>query len=721
MQKTQEPDLSAFYAARDYASVWALMKSTCSESLGVDFTDVTLLFPAGDSSGAIAVCNGQTLGSATSFALLREREAFQTASAQGTGCRLVDLQLADLLEVDASSFREKASGLGHRVLGIFREDEKFVAGALFQLAASSPSPEPAALDGLMPVLSALGSVAGRITDFEILRQRNEALLQTEQACQPLFQAETRVALLGRVAEILDRQFGFSRIVIDLFQESSRTLRCELHSGFEDSFQTPDPIRVDPPGSYYAKLFENGQVVYLRRTEDIAEELTLLLGSAKIERGLLAPLQVGAEPQGLIYADHPRNEVAFVYPEVFDSFVRTCSSAFENLKRLLYAETRAETDPLTGVYNRYYLDRVLEMEVPRVRRYKSPISLLMLDLCDFKQVNDTYGHVFGDYILKETANLIRTNVRRPDIVVRYGGDEFVVLMVNTDQKHAKLVQNRIEQAILERNRLQDDEKMMIDISIGLRSADEHTIEDLLEDADRSMYGHKAERKRGQMVHALLGIGRQNADVIDKVVSSLLTNLDKREPFNQAHRCRVAHLALLLAKELSLDRPQIDWIVLAAVLHDVGKASLPSEILQRPGPLTDAEYRAVQGHPEIGEEFLQGLGHLDQVCLLIRHHHERFDGKTTGEFPGYPVGMAGEAIPLGARILKLADSFDAIISDRPYRVARSIDEGLEIVKRESGASFDPDLVKILLANRAEIERLGNKRFLAHLYENIGGNGK
>jgi HD-GYP domain-containing protein (c-di-GMP phosphodiesterase class II) len=259
-------------------------------------------------------------------------------------------------------------------------------------------------------------------------------------------------------------------------------------------------------------------------------------------------------------------------------------------------------------------------------------------------------------------------------------------------------------------------MMIDISIGLCSADARSIPTLLEEADRRMYLHKTDRRKRQVVETLLGLPTARPEVIDSVVSSLLASLYKKEPYGAEHARRVAFLTLVLSGDLSLSVSQIHSLLLAALLHDAGKASLPTELLQRPGPLTEAEKKAVHGHPAMAAEFFQGIPHLEESRALIRHHHERYDGQVTGEFPGYPAGMRGEAIPLGARILKLADSVDAMLQGRPYRPALPLAEVLEILRRESGASFDPRLVKILLHSERWGDEIGSSEALARLYETV-----
>lgn len=699
--------------ARDLSELEPSVRAGLKRALDCVPSQLTLVFQLPDTPLYVALCNRHTLGSDRHLVLSRAVVPLEERLTQETGVTEALSSLGTWVDMTlpcTADWRETEPGPS--ILAYARPENCPMTilwlGLGTKLGISENQKASLAL-----VATAASRAASHFLQHEILRCRHSLLRAASEAALGPLGAGDRPELLNGLAEVLDRQFGFNRIFIALLHAPSGALRCELHSGFEEGFE-PRPISLHDSQDPLIRALELGKPIFIEQTNGAQPAVAALLGEDSRERGVLAPMRLGPRTVGLIYADRPRAQEVFVFKEAFSAFLRLASVAVDHLEQRLNAENRAETDPLTGARNRHFLDRVLEIEIPRVRRYKSPISLLMIDLCDFKRTNDTYGHVFGDHILRETAKLIQSNVRQPDVVVRYGGDEFVVLMANTNYEQACLVQDRIEKAFIERNRTQDDPKMMIDISIGLRSADEKTIETLLEDADQAMYENKEARRRGQIVETMLGVGPPRPDAVDKVISSLLSNLGNREPQYRAHSLRVAHLCLILAREFDFDPTDINALLLGALLHDVGKASLPSEVLQRPGPLSDAEYQAVQGHAVVGEEFLGGIAHLECARPLIRHHHERFDGKITGEFPGYPHGLSGEAIPLGARILKLADSLDAITSDRPYRAARPLAEALEIIRSESGASFDPKVVKALLRAENSLADVGSESALRALYE-------
>jgi HD-GYP domain-containing protein (c-di-GMP phosphodiesterase class II) len=175
------------------------------------------------------------------------------------------------------------------------------------------------------------------------------------------------------------------------------------------------------------------------------------------------------------------------------------------------------------------------------------------------------------------------------------------------------------------------------------------------------------------------------------------LYKKAPYYSGHGLRMAALVSQLGRRLGLAGDDLETLVLAALLHGIGKVSLPAEILVKPDELSEAEQHAMRNHVQIGEELFEGLDHLEPLRPILRAHHERYDGnRHAATFPSYPDGIAGERIPLGARVLKLAEALDAIVTDRPWRQARPADEAVAILRAESGRSFDPRLVRILLAD-------------------------
>jgi diguanylate cyclase (GGDEF)-like protein len=572
-----------------------------------------------------------------------------------------------------------------------------------------------AIERLLPLAEAIALVFGRVLETHLAAERHRQLVRANEALLRALAAVHREDALGRLLDLMTRRFGMDRACVMAINPTTRRLQSLLHTGFEAG----EPPLPDEPGTRRDFLeraaAQDKPIVFESAQGPLPQALPPDLGQTWPERAVLIPLRVGSRPIGLIHADQARHDGRPLFPEVLGLVGQMAAQALENVSRRAIAERRAETDPLTGLYNRHFLNRALEMEIPRVKRYNHPISLLMIDLCDFKQTNDAHGHQFGDYILRETAHLLQANVRRPDCVIRYGGDEFLVLMVNTAERQARLVRERIERAFVERNRLLSDPRMTIRISIGLRSADANNIESMIHDADMAMYAEKARQKRHQLIHALLAGNLERIEAADKVVGSLSNLLFKKAPYYLEHARRVTHLSLLVARSLGgFQEDQIETLALAALLHDVGKVSLPAELIRKPAALTPAEQRALRHHPVLGEEFFQGIEHLEPLRPIIRCHHERFDGVVSGDYPGYPDGLAGEDIPLGARVLKLAESVDGLLFDRPYRPALPIEQALEVLRQEAGRSFDPRLASLLLDNLDWRDDLGNIERICHLLD-------
>jgi diguanylate cyclase (GGDEF)-like protein len=594
----------------------------------------------------------------------------------------------------------------------FHGEGKCRGGLLIGLAEEL-DPQKSELAGWLTQLGAtLGAVVVKIRQHELMACQNQQLRQLHDVMLKGLLAADQKSMLSMFLNFLSRYLGFSRTFIALVHDESQTLRSELHTGFHSSFVP------------YSKLLSDEEDLFIQwardRTVRLFEphcglapgDLPAFYPLQHVERVAIIPLWVGDRLVGCIYADQPYHDGSPIFTNVLEGFAQLASAAIANLQRRVWAEHLAATDALTGLNNRYFLDRVLQLEIPRVKRYNHPISLMMIDLWDFKHTNDTYGHQFGDYILRETANLLEANVRQPDIVVRYGGDEFVVLMVNTANEQARLVRNRIERAFIERNRLQTDERMMINISIGLRSADAKSNEALLDEADQAMYANKAFQTRASLLRALIAGNLERIEAADRIVGSLCNILYNKEPIYVDHARRVAHMAIKVGRRLGLSDDELHNLALAALLHDVGKVSMPTEVLRREAPLTSGEMTAMRHHPALGEEFFQGVAHLEPIRPIIRAHHERYDGLGEGPFPGYPDGLRGEAIPLAARILKLAESVDCMLTDRPYRKGSDPEKVRQMIQEEADKSFDRNLTRLLLGERDWHTALGEPKALTRL---------
>jgi diguanylate cyclase (GGDEF)-like protein len=387
------------------------------------------------------------------------------------------------------------------------------------------------------------------------------------------------------------------------------------------------------------------------------------------------------------------------------FANQLGTALETGQLVQHLELQATTDALTGLYNRRYLDEVFCREAERTKRKDSKLSMLLIDIYNFKYYNDTQGHLAGDERLKRVGKILKRNVRVTDLVVRYGGDEFIILMPETDEEHAHLVKKRIEQMVLTWNNESkiDRQDLALFLNIGIKTAQKDEVDDLIALADQEMYKAKGTVDRKKLIEFQERSETDRQRYTLQTVLSLAKVVEIKDPYTRGHSERVKEYAVAIAQQLALKRKEIDELAYAALLHDVGKISVPSEVLNKRAKLTPEEYRLVYQHPVVGETIVRDIELLSNVSPLIRHHHERYDGQTDGiAYPGYPDGLKGEQIPFGARILAIADVFDAMTTDRPYRLGIPKEKVVAEMQQAAGIQFDPNIFAAFLTVQ---HRLGN----------------
>ena len=358
---------------------------------------------------------------------------------------------------------------------------------------------------------------------------------------------------------------------------------------------------------------------------------------------------------------------------------------------------ATTDALTGLPNHRALVAELDRETERSRRSGRHCAIAFIDIDHFKALNDTLGHAVGDAALRECAQIMRSVLRGIDTAGRWGGEEFVVLLPETDSAGALEAAQRIRTSIA-RHRFGSALGAHLTCSIGVAILpDDGTTRDtLVRKADRAMYAAK-QLGRNQVVAAcddaasavLLGGAASSRDEQSVIgaVEALAAIVDVRDSYTAAHSADVAVLSRRVALMLGCDANETHLIGLAARLHDIGKIAVPDEILSKPGKLTSAEWQLIREHPGVGADIVSRIPRLRPIAPMIRGHHERFDGT------GYPDRLAGEEIPLGARIICAADAYNAMITTRPYGTVRSPSEALEELERCAGSQFDRRIVDVL----------------------------
>jgi diguanylate cyclase (GGDEF)-like protein len=345
----------------------------------------------------------------------------------------------------------------------------------------------------------------------------------------------------------------------------------------------------------------------------------------------------------------------------------------NTRMLATSKREASTDALTGLRNRRSLLADLEADLS-LRRPRND-ALALFDLDGFKSYNDSFGHTAGDELLKRLGASLEAAISPWGTAYRLGGDEFCVLF-STGERKADAIVRAAEAALCEKG-----PSFSIKASWGmvLLPGEARTAKDALLIADRRMYTQKGQRADSALSQArgvLLGVLRE------------------REPALDRHLGGVAHLAAAMGRALDLDTEEMDVLVRAAEMHDIGKIAIPDEILHKRGPLTNAEQDLVRKHTLIGERVLAAAPALREVAKVVRSSHERWDGS------GYPDGLAGETIPLAARVILICDAYSAMTNARPYGPPLSGPETVMELRREAGAQFDPELVE-LFAKRVAVE--------------------
>ncbi len=322
------------------------------------------------------------------------------------------------------------------------------------------------------------------------------------------------------------------------------------------------------------------------------------------------------------------------------------------------------DSLTGVYNRAYLDDAMQyLDKPS----EIPLSIIMGDVNGLKLVNDAFGHSAGDRYLLEIAGYLKQSCRAGDILARWGGDEFVILMPRTGLEQAYEVCDNIRACC--QSAVVDPIQPSIALGAQVKISTGKGLYEVLGEAEDAMYRNK-----------LL----ETSSIRNSIMSSLSATLHERTFETREHTERLRVLSIRFARELALPASEVDKLTMFAALHDIGKMGIPDDILCKPGPLDPDEWEIIKRHPEIGYRIIQGAHELSAVSEEILSHHEHWDGQ------GYPKGLCREEIPYLSRILSVVDAYDVMTNERPYKSAMSHQEAVAELKRCSGRQFEPVLV-------------------------------
>jgi len=391
-----------------------------------------------------------------------------------------------------------------------------------------------------------------------------------------------------------------------------------------------------------------------------------------------------------------------------ALARKIQRAFASIARL------SKTDALTALANRRHFEQLLEHAFAEARRYQRPLSVLVMDIDLFKAINDTGGHKAGDDLLRIVAEIVRDCCRKSDVPARLGGDEFIILLPETGAAGAAVMAERIRKSVFARTVSLNDAEINVTVSLGVADCNAGRIEtphDLVVLADRALYAAKQHGRNrvfqahdlesaqavdgdregvrvGKLRGKLAGLDTQFKALFVRALQEILQALERRDPHKADHARKVRRYAVLIARRMNLTEQETKRIELAALLHDIGMLALPDSVALWNGPLNEQQIEAIQRHPLLGARILEGMEFLEQMIPAVRSHHERFDGG------GYPDGQVGQAIPLAARIIAVADVFDAMTSPRSFRAARPVEEALAELRNIAGTQLDPAAVAAFL---------------------------
>jgi diguanylate cyclase (GGDEF)-like protein len=379
-------------------------------------------------------------------------------------------------------------------------------------------------------------------------------------------------------------------------------------------------------------------------------------------------------------------------------------AFNDLTdALLTTQHQADTDGLTQVFNHRYLQEKVGEALQIATQSGRCMAIVLIDLNKFKLLNDTYGHLVGDRFLQQTASVLRRAVHLDGVVGRYGGDEFLIVLPHATRERADQSAQRIR-TLMEAEQFRpspNTDPLPFSFSMGMAVFPENgsTSQELIAYADAALYTEKQggynlveltrEIESEYELQCPERASKAQSGGLFGTLLSLVVGVDNKDSYTKRHSIHVADWAVRLGQAVGLPPQTLRALLVAGLLHDVGKIGVPDFILRKPGPLSGQEQEIMAGHVILSERLIQEVPYQEEVVEAVSCHHERWDGQ------GYPHGKKGEEMPITGRIMAIVDAYSAMCLDRPYRLAMPIEEICAELERGSGTQFDPDLAVKLIA--------------------------
>ncbi|MBE4907808.1 diguanylate cyclase [Bacillus luteolus] len=413
----------------------------------------------------------------------------------------------------------------------------------------------------------------------------------------------------------------------------------------------------------------------------------------IRRLLVWPLMTLREAALTIQQGKPYEELELNASQEINEVAHAFNDMVVNLEDRYY---KSITDPLTGAFNSAYFKHKLAESIQDSKKTSEPMALLFCDVDNFKKLNDNEGHMYGDKVLKEITNLILDNVRSTDIVCRYGGEEFVVIMPATNSEKAKVVADQIRNKVS----IHGNKSVLTPITISIGIAlypDDTDEENIVHLADQAMYTAKGLGKNRVILASEMNIATNKEyqrKLVDQrwifnTVLSLTRAVEIKDSYTHSHSEMVSRYAATVASSMGLKDEEVHRVSIAGLLHDVGKIGVPDSVLNKEGRLTKDEFDIMKTHPVLGYNILANVEELKDILPYVLYHHERPDGT------GYPNGLRKDEIPLGARIIGVVDAFHSMTSARPYRKAPlTLEKAINELNKGKGTQFDEEVVDTFL---------------------------
>ena len=551
-------------------------------------------------------------------------------------------------------------------------------------------------------------------------------------------SEDSEQMLAEIVGHIQKNFRFDHIGIGIFDYFTKEIEIRAEAG--TTVQVLGK-RIPLGTGIVGRVARTGETALVQMTGD-----QRLQGVLPDSRAVLCiPIAYGEKLQGVLNVESQSDD-AFTPQDVLvmKTLADLLATALHNAFVFQQLQQQSITDGLTGIKTRRFFWEALNSEWKRASRSGRPFSVVLMDLDKFKEVNDTKGHLEGDLVLARVGRLLEQKCRQSNVVARYGGDEFIILMPETGVEQAQILAERLRLWISTDPMLQEEH---ITGSFGVGSFPVHgfSVEDIIRVADAGMYVSKhaggdrvstaeefAEGETAAVQRQLISgyiegfLQREhtgpehleellttlskmcgddegrNFMVLREAIETLTRAAESRELNSSGHGEMVAHYCEVIARSLRLSLEDVADLAYAARVHDVGKIFVPERTLNKSGPLTDDEFYILKMHSRVGAEILATIPGSENIQKAVEHHHEAFDGN------GYPARLRGEQIPLWARILAIADAYVNMTTERSFAAAKTSEQALNELEKLSGTRYDGMLVRILLrelkAERAS-SSLGN----------------